>query len=388
MEEPRKTRIELIQKIEEERKSRVVVYFCGDRAVARSRIANDAIRPLYDHLLAVSSSSKVKNLDLFLYSVGGVVEAPWRIVTMLREFCDRLNVIVPYKAYSATTLIALGADKIVMGRKGELSPIDPTLQLIVTGPKTAPVPSEIPVEDISSYITFIKDVAGLTDQNALAQSINILAEKLTPAVLGSAQRAHSHIRIVARKLLSLCQPPMEERRITTIVQALTEKMYAHGHGIGRREAKEAGLPISEPSSKLEELIWNLYLAYEELLKLGTTRDPEGYFGSDAEDEYREDDVAVAYIESTEKLHVFKGNLRIKRIREMPPQLSVNVNLPIQLPPNVPPQAIPQNVQQTLQQMLQQAATGIRDQVAREIIRQAPVVGIKCKLIGCRWLEIS
>ena len=236
----RKQRVNLIKQIEKKRESKLLVYFCADRPPrgAGSQISSDAVRPLYDHLLAIAPK-KIEKLDLFLYSIGGMVEAPWRIVSMLREFCERLTVIIPYKAYSAATLIALGTDEVIMGKKGELSPIDPTMRTIMPIPGVAqPMPIEFGVEDISSYLTFIKEVSGLTDQMALSQLINLLADKIAPPILGSIQRMHSHIRLIGRKLLSLHKPPMEEGRITSIVQALTEKMYAHGHvSEGKRQKK-------------------------------------------------------------------------------------------------------------------------------------------------------
>lgn len=104
----------IIRKIEEKRKSKVIVYFTGDRFPFPAHIAEDAVRPLYDHLLALEfSSSKIKKIDLFLYSRGEDVSVPWHIVSMIREFCEKFNVLVPYKALSATTPIALGADRIV-----------------------------------------------------------------------------------------------------------------------------------------------------------------------------------------------------------------------------------------------------------------------------------
>jgi len=386
----RNERLELIKQIEEERNSKVLVYFCGDRPIMRANIASDAIRPLYDHLLAFSSlGKKIESIDLYLYGVGGRLEVPWRIVTMIREFSQHLNVIVPYKAYSATTLIALGADNIVMGRKGELSPIDPSLQVIVPeGTPPPALPPRIGVEDISSYITFIKERAGLTDQSALAKSISILAEKLTPPVLGQIQRAHSHIRLIARKLLSLCQPPLEEKRITAIVEALTEKIYLHGHGIGRKEAQEIGLRIEEPNAKLEDLIWKVYLSYEDILKFDTTADPLAYFASDEEDEYTEPDAVIACIESTEKFHVFKGKLLLKRIRKVPPQPTININLGLQLPPSIQPANIPPQIQQAIQQILQQGAKAIKDQVIKEISRQSPIQKIDGRLIGGKWTLIE
>ena len=119
----RKTRLELIHHIQEQRNSHVIVYFTGDRQLAQAIIGEDAVRPLYEHLLSLAdTSSKKRKIDLFLYSRGGNVSVPWRIVTMIREFCDEFCVLIPYKAYSATTMIALGADQIVMGKKAELPP--------------------------------------------------------------------------------------------------------------------------------------------------------------------------------------------------------------------------------------------------------------------------
>ncbi len=384
----RETRVNLIKQIEGKRKSKLLVYFCGDRHPAGSQIAPDAVRPLYDHLLAIAPT-ELKRLDLFLYSIGGMVEAPWRIVTMLREFCEKLTIIIPYKAYSAATLISLGSDEIIMGKKGELGPIDPNLRIVMALSGSAqPMPTEFGVEDISSYLTFIKEVSGLTDQTALAQSINTLADKISPPILGSIQRMHSHIRLIARKLLSLSKPPMEESRITSIVQALTEKMYAHGHGIGRQEAKEIGLQIGKyPDASLEDLIWKLYLCYENLFKLNDTHDPEGYFANDSEDEHVESNWDVACIESTEKTHIFRGRLRLKRARQRVPSLTLSVNLPIQFPPGVQPQNLPAALQQTLQQMIQRSGNRIRTQILRQINAQMPTIGVQHKLIGGKWIEL-
>lgn len=382
----REERVKLLRAIEEKRGSKVLVYFCADRPLGGSQVASDAVRPLYEHLLTIAPAPKIKILDLYLYSIGGRVESPWRIVTMLRESCRKLGMLIPFKAYSAATLIAMGSDEIVMGRKGELSPVDPSLTMLPEGqPQKKRPPTRLGVEDVFSYLTFIKE-AGLTDQNALAQTTCILAEKLTPQVLGSIQRARTHIRLIGRKLLSLCHPPLEERQIDTIVQALTEKMYAHGHGIGRTEAEEIGLPVKRPDEDLENLIWNLYLSYENEFKLQASWEPEGYFPSDSEDEYSEDAWEVACVESTEKLHVFEGRLRMKRIRRPIPTAKISINLPLQLPPTITPENLPQNLQRVLQQVIQNAANQIRTEVMRQLAAQAPVIGGESKVIGGKWVD--
>jgi len=120
-------RLELIRRIQKLRGSRVIAYVCSDRQGAAAQIGDDAVRPMYDHVRRIG---KTESIDLYLYSRGGAVEVPWRMVSMLREYCDELNVLIPYRAHSAATLIALGCDGVVMGRKAELGPIDPAVSRI------------------------------------------------------------------------------------------------------------------------------------------------------------------------------------------------------------------------------------------------------------------
>lgn len=264
----RAERLTLIQQIEELRKSRVVIYFCGDRHLTPAQIAEDAIRPMYEHLKNLKPfPSSSRKLDFYLYSRDGMMETPWKVITMLREFCDELHVIIPYKAYSAATMLALGADKIWMTDKSELSPIDPALQLRKVPQGQSPFfLDEIGVEDVASYVKFLRERVGLTDQAALTGAIGTLAESLTPPLLGRIERIYNHIRLVARKLLALCQPPMEDTRVTAIVEALTEKTYVHGHGIGRKEAKLIGLQVEYMDGEVADAVWNLFKDYEEALQ--------------------------------------------------------------------------------------------------------------------------
>lgn len=120
------TRAELIKKLESERKSRVISYATGDRPPFATKIASDIV-PLLGNLL--DGIGKVKKISLFLYTSGGDMLAPIRIVKLIRNHCDEFEVLVPYKAHSAGTLICLGADTIVMGKLGEITPVDPTTGL-------------------------------------------------------------------------------------------------------------------------------------------------------------------------------------------------------------------------------------------------------------------
>lgn len=386
----REERREIISKLEELRESRLVVYFGGDRPLVSSQIADDAIRPMYDHLLdIVGEATKIDKLDFFVYSLGGAMETPWKIVSMLREFCNELHIIIPYKAYSATTLLALGADKIWMTRKAELGPVDPSLSFEFSPDRPPPfLLRSLAVEDVASYVKFMRDRAGLTDQTALAGAMGTLAEKLTPPLLGRIERIYNHIRLVARKLLALSHPPLEDAKVDTIVETLTEKTYVHGHGIGRKEAKDIGLRIEELTAEEEALVWALYLDFEETLNLGTSMDPNQYFTKTGPDFYEESKVQTAYIESANLCHAFVGDFHLERHRKVPPNPALNLNLNLSLPPGLDPAQLPGDVQGALQQIMQMIQQQLPAMIAGEIARQSPIEGIGGGLRGGRWMPLT
>ena len=117
------TRIDLIKQIEEERGSTLMCYITGDRQKLETKIADDVIPILYRHLELIGYSNKI---DLLLYTKGGDILTPIRIVKLIKNYCSKFSILIPYCAHSAGTLIALGADEIVMHRLGELTPVDPS----------------------------------------------------------------------------------------------------------------------------------------------------------------------------------------------------------------------------------------------------------------------
>ena len=70
-----------------------------------------------------------KGLLLILHTPGGMAEAAQTIVDYLRSKFTDIHVLVPTYAMSAGTMIALGCNRIIMGRQSQLGPTDP--QLIV-----------------------------------------------------------------------------------------------------------------------------------------------------------------------------------------------------------------------------------------------------------------
>lgn len=375
----RKERLELIQAIEESRTSKLITYITGDRQGVEGQIASDAVRPMYEHLKPFGFSG-VSKIDLFLYSQGGAVDVPWRLITMLREHSEELNVLVPYKAHSAATLISLGADRIVMGKKGELGPIDPILTRIEEGRRET-----INIEDVMAFVAFLKERAGLGDQTALANSVGILINQLPAWVIGSIYRTHSHIRLIARKLLTSHKNPLEERQINLIVETLAEKIYSHGHAIGRGEALDIGLPVEKAEEKLESQMWQLLEAYENAMQLYKPIDPKNIIPP-GQDEYQEP-ITLAAIESVTRLDVCQGTLKFKHIRQSPPQLNLNINLQIPLSPEVM-EGLTDEAKKRLQTLLQELQGQIAGMVQNELKNQSPIQRTEGGLSGAYWKSIT
>ena len=311
-------------------------------------------------------------------------KTPWKMVTKIREFCNQFSVMIPFKAHSAGTMVTLGADKILMSPMGELGPIDPSLQLKGDAPGRTFLIPDLGVEDVAAYLSFLRERARITDQSALSETVKALAEHLTPTLLGRMERVYTHIRLVARKLLSLQKPPLPESAIETIAEALTEKMYTHGHGIGVEEAKSIGLRVERMSDDLDSLVWKLLLDYEDEMKLLTNADPVSYFSDDTVNVHEERDAVGVCMESKDMRYVFKGTIRIERVRQMPSPLNLSLNIPLNLPPSVTLETLPQQAQQALQQLIQQASQQLQQLIQAEIAKLAPVQGVSCRWVGGAW----
>ena len=70
---------------------------------------------------------KVDRLSMFIKSDGGSGQASLRMVNLLRQYAKHLTVLVPFECQSAATMLALGADRILMGPIAHLSAVDTSL---------------------------------------------------------------------------------------------------------------------------------------------------------------------------------------------------------------------------------------------------------------------
>jgi hypothetical protein len=268
----RQQRLEMIKDIERRRNSSVICYVTGDRENLNTRIAPDIITIFYRHLEKLPPRQRI---DLFLYTRGGDIITPWRLIQLIREYNSQFCVLVPFRSYSAGTLFCLGADEIVMGKMGELGPIDPSVVNAYNpeDPRNPSARMPVNIEDVYSYFALACETVGI-DAGSMNDIFAKLADSIHPLALGNVHRNYLLIRSLAKKLLGLRGCSLCAENVQVIVDNLTEKLYAHNYTISRREALEdIGLPVSYPDAGLEKLMWLLYEDIAEELQLAEPFDP-------------------------------------------------------------------------------------------------------------------
>lgn len=376
-------RRDLIRQIEAIRGSRVICYVTGDRAPINAQIGDDAVRPI---IALLREFGKVPKIDLFLYTKGGATDVPWRIVRQLRHHVtESWHALIPYRANSAGTLIAIGADEIVLSGEGELGPIDPSMQVKRQGPDGTVITDTVSVEDVMAYVTFLRKRGQLADEAAIAGLLNKLVDRVSPVSLGGVYRTHTHIRDVARRILKSRRVPSDADVQDNIVKTLTERVYAHGHAIGIRTAKELGLPVVEAAHELDTVMWDLLETYENDMKIREPIDAVSSLGT--QDTYTED-VLLAVAETAMSSYEFRAQLHIKGKRAIPQQLNVSLKLNLQLPTGADQSGAPQQqrklldvlLQQVQQSALQQAQTAVQ----QALNAQAPITSADLSLRGGNW----
>ena len=318
----RESRLELLKRIEETRGSKVLCYVAGDRRGLETKIANDVFPIFHKHLMKMGRQEKI---DLFLYSTGGLTMAGYALVNLVREFCHEFNVLIPFKALSCATLIALGADEIVMTPMGQLSPIDPSVEHPL-GP-TVQLPGQpqariapVNVEDVNAFVGLAKDEFGLQEEDSMTKVFNLLASNVHPLALGAVQRSREQIAFLAANLLNYhCD---DEQRIEQIVNTVTRERFSHSYIICRREAKETlGLNIVEPNSDETTLMVGLLNDYNVLLSLDVPYNPELELGASDSGTFL---FRRAIIESEGMTHVYSTQKEIRRMEVQRPGIPIPV----------------------------------------------------------------
>lgn len=394
----RDKRRQIIQDIEKKRDSKVITYITSDRANLQVMISHDVVSIIHDHILMLKEEARAK-LDLFIYSRGGASDVPWTLVSMFREYCHEgsFSVLIPYRAHSAATVISLGADEILMTKKAELGPIDATMTTGPYNPTEGDTRNRLPVsvEDVTGYFSLL-DRFGCERADEKMKGFEQLTNKVHPLALGAVSRLLEETKLVGLRLLNTRAKPFSEEENHEIIRKLSSEVYSHSHTINRTEAiKYLGLKQvrNAEDATLENDLWSLYLEYRDMFQLENPFNPEEHLVANNLEENTWDNLNLACIESADRLDVCRKSIRVKRLRQVPPTINLNltniqfpaINLP-NLQPNMNPQQIQALVQQMANATMQQILNTAVQNAINELMKSLPQIGFEHVSLNSGWVK--
>ena len=205
------------------------------------------------HRLATIGSQE--RLTVLLESPGGSIEDAYWIAKEIRAWCKHLDVAITGWAKSATTLVALAADRILFGPYGELGPLDVQLHDFSGGARPiSPLETIRGMEFLRNYYleTFhvVMDALGptLDIPHAIEHAPKILAPIATPLYqmidhrqLGDAFRRLLISETYARSVMFRWSPMKNDRALVDkVISKLVWEYPYHGYIIDLEECQSIG----------------------------------------------------------------------------------------------------------------------------------------------------
>ncbi len=247
-----------ILQIEKHFKKRVVTFqTSGAGHVPNSSIIDSDVNMLEEALLG---SNIRENLLLIIDSHGGSGLAAERIIRVCQKYSKgSFDVLVPYIAKSAATLICFGAKKIWLGETSELGPIDPQCQ----------------IGDlyISAY-NYVKSYEGLmrkasTTKGRVEPYLQQLAEYNDALIVDLKQETKLSEEMAIQCLKSGMMKKFTKAQIRRKIKKFTDpsQTLQHGRPIFYEDAKKCGLLVGlvRISDPIWDTIWELHLRYQHIL---------------------------------------------------------------------------------------------------------------------------
>jgi hypothetical protein len=242
---PRYHRQQLIKDIEATNGRRLICYVSGKHAT----IDRDHTVGFMELLHNIPPG---ENIDLLLHTHGGDVDAAEKLLALVQATVGgaQFRVIIPDFAKSAGTLMALGADTLIMSDSSELGTIDPQIW-------TEDGHGNRVSQSVLCYLDAYKAHSEALAKNPEDVVARIMLGKLEPATIKNFEAIRNRARNFAEDQLK-----RKGRNFSQIASALldTARWPSHGQMIKWQDVKDLGLDVLylEPRSAQWQAYWQLY----------------------------------------------------------------------------------------------------------------------------------
>jgi hypothetical protein len=196
-----------------------------------------------------------RNLTLVLHTPGGVPGAANALVEYMHEKFADIEVIVPTFAMSAGTMMALGSNRIIMGRQSQLGPIDAQMQT-----KHGSVSAGAVLE---TFGRAQQEIAG--NQN-MAHLWHPILQSMGPSLIQESQNALEYGEVMVKGWLAKRMFAGRGDEAAELAAAAAKHFNAtevhkdHSRRIDRDEARSVELTVDdlEDSQHLQEAVLTAY----------------------------------------------------------------------------------------------------------------------------------
>ncbi|HXS77729.1 MAG TPA: hypothetical protein VN753_16225 [Terracidiphilus sp.] len=228
---------------------------------SKGSICQSDVASLYALLRNIGS---IDRLSLFVKSDGGSGQASLRMVNLLRRYVKHLTVLAPLECQSAATMLALGADKILMGPLAHLSAVDTSLTHDLS-----------PIDRDNDRVSVSNDellrVIRLWTEQAKDSTTNpyaALFPYVHPLVIGAVDRSSALSTRICEEILSYHMQDQERAR--EISNNLNSGYPSHNYPITLREAKRIGLNVESMEDSVNAQLFELNEIYSEMGQSAST----------------------------------------------------------------------------------------------------------------------
>lgn len=199
-----------------------------------------------------------ERIFLFIKSCGGNGQAALRIVNLLRQYTKQLVALVPLECASAATMMALGADEILMGPLAYLTAVDTSLTHDLSPVDKNNYLVAVSQDELNRVLKLWKTSATSTDSNPYKD----LYQHIHPLVFGAIDRSSSLSIKICEEILSYHVGEKKERE--RISKHLNSSYPSHSYPIMLREAQRVGLKVGALDDDLNNLLIDLSALYSEM----------------------------------------------------------------------------------------------------------------------------
>ncbi len=212
----------------------------------------------------LQSLGQVDRLSLFIKSDGGSGQASLRMVNLLRRYVRQLTVLVPLECASAATMLALGADRILMGPMAHLSAVDTSLTHDLSPIDRDNDRVKVSQDELHRVVRLWQEQAG----SKAANPYEALFAHVHPLVIGAVDRASALSTRLCIEILSYHMA--DKDKAEAISNHLNSSYPSHGYPITLREAIRIGLDAEPLGGVPHRLLLELNEIYSEMAQRAST----------------------------------------------------------------------------------------------------------------------